>query len=305
RFREPHAVFSAVQRAVRQTLLAYQPTPGLQFASAPPSEFDSAHSPTNHGATLVPSAQLALEVQRTHSLRPPSPWADGASATDGAQVLVQPQREGVPSAARSDSEREPLPMLRVLGQVARTYIIAEGPEGIFLIDQHAAHERVLYEQFMAERMDSTSQAQALLEPLTLELTPTQAARLDAAHELLRSVGFDIDPFGGTTYLLRAVPSMIADADPRRALVIMLDEMGIEADARGDASETLRAQRESLLIASVCKQAAIKAGRLMNLPEMQALVQQLERSESPRTCPHGRPTMIRLGLDVLARQFGRG
>ena len=196
-------------------------------------------------------------------------------------------------------------MLRVLGQVARTYVVAEGPEGIFLIDQHAAHERVLYEKFKRERMTQGLSAQALLEPLPLELSPHQARRLDEHMSLFLETGFAVEPFGGTTYLLRAVPSIMAEGDPRRALVIILDEMADEREwGHGKPIEPLHMQREARLVASVCKQAAIKAGRVLTMPEMQELIRQLEESESPRTCPHGRPTMIRLGLDQLAREFGR-
>lgn len=196
-------------------------------------------------------------------------------------------------------------MLRVLGQVARTYIVAEGPEGIFLIDQHAAHERVLYERFQRERAERGLSTQSLLEPLPLELSPRQAALLDEQLGLLSEVGFQIEPFGGTTYLLRAVPSIMTEGDPRQSLSIILDEMVGERDPlHSGPGDPLHGQREAMLIASVCKQAAIKAGRVMNLPEMQELIQQLEHSESPRTCPHGRPTVIRLGLDQLAREFRR-
>jgi DNA mismatch repair protein MutL len=229
-----------------------------------------------------------------------------------------PTRPELPGTQGSESARpevasageERLPMLRVLGQVARTYIIAEGPEGIFLIDQHAAHERVLYEKLRRTRLPAdgalAQHAQALLEPLTVELSPQQAARLEEQAELLQSVGFQIEPFGGSAYLLRAVPVIMSEGDPRQSLVTILDEMADEREwQRPGSAQPLNAQREAMLIASVCKQGAIKAGRLMSLPEMQELIHQLEQSESPRTCPHGRPTVIRLALDQLARQFGRG
>ncbi|MBI1802546.1 MAG: hypothetical protein HYR71_13045, partial [Chloroflexi bacterium] len=162
---------------------------------------------------------------------------------------------------------------------------------------------------------------SLLEPLAVDLTPRQAARLADRMAVFTEVGFQIEPFGGATYLLRAVPSIMAGSDPRQSFLTILDELAEEdegrrvehggvivADLTADGTEStadpLRQRREAMLIASVCKQAAIKAGRVLSLPEMQELIGQLEQSQSPRTCPHGRPTMVKLGLDQLAREFGR-
>lgn len=320
RFREPHLAFSALQRAVRETLLAQQHAPNIQVDSVawgvergmlagPPEDQLPMHM------RLVPRKGDAPDLSQVEGWRVTSDENPDNSLNSIVSNLQSQVSALPPPIASLRPPAEPtsqqtnqqthsaLPLLRVLGQVARTYIIAEGPEGIFLIDQHAAHERVLYEKFMAQRMQSGdgANAQPLLEPLTVELSPQQAARLRDALELFRKTGFDVEPFGGTTVLLRAVPTIMGEGDPRRALSIILDELAGEDDGHGDP---LRAQREAMLIASVCKQSAIKAGRLLALPEMQALIEQLEHSQSPRTCPHGRPTMIRLGFEQLAREFGR-
>ncbi len=321
KFREPHVVFSTVQRAVRRVLLTQTEVPSL--ASAP--DWSTAGE---RPADLRNIGQLGMEIQRTEVASPtsqvPGPTSDVQRSISGVQSppsnlqspisnlqspvsnLQSPTQPPDQATIRpSDHPTNSLPMLRVLGQVARTYIVAEGPEGIFLIDQHAAHERVLYERFQRERAERGLSTQSLLEPLPLELSPRQAALLDEQLGLLSEVGFQIEPFGGTTYLLRAVPSIMTEGDPRQSLSIILDEMVGERDPlHSGPGDPLHGQREAMLIASVCKQAAIKAGRVMNLPEMQELIQQLEHSESPRTCPHGRPTVIRLGLDQLAREFRR-
>jgi DNA mismatch repair protein MutL len=327
RFRETHRVFSAVQRTVRHALMAHPVAPPI----AEPGDWPS---PEERQANLRNLGQFGLDIQRAHvgggshtfqvpttEFQHPTPKfqnptisggggmgsAFAQSEPDASSARTDPNRYSAEGADQADAER--LPMLRVLGQVARTYIVAEGPEGIFLIDQHAAHERVLYEKLRRSRLESGDagyHAQGLLEPLAVELNPQQAARLDEQLDLLHAVGFQIEPFGGTAYLLRAVPVVMSEGDPRQALTTILDEMADEREwLRSDASQPLQAQREAMLIASVCKQGAIKAGRVMNLPEMQELIHQLEQSESPRTCPHGRPTVIRLALDQLARQFGRG
>jgi len=188
-------------------------------------------------------------------------------------------------------------MLRVLGQILSTYIIAEGPDGLYLIDQHSAHERVLYEQLMAERAGATLATQELLDPLTLPLTPAQYAALETHRAALESVGFRFEEFGTQTMLLRAVPAVMRVGDPREALVHILDELE-------QGEEPLEKSAEARLIASVCKSIAVKGGQVLSLEEMRELVRRLEQTRAPRTCPHGRPTMIQLNLKQLEREFGR-
>jgi DNA mismatch repair protein MutL len=190
-----------------------------------------------------------------------------------------------------------LPALRVLGQVGTTYIVAEGPEGMYLIDQHAAHERVLYEKFMSERERSSFVIQNLLEPQTVQV-PFESTGLLTEHlDVLASIGLTLEAFGGTTFLLRSVPAVVAREDPQS----VINDVVAELDA-GDAP--MEASEEARLILRVCKRAAIKAGQTLTMTEMQELIRQLETCTSPRTCPHGRPTMIHLSADQLAREFGR-
>ncbi len=188
-------------------------------------------------------------------------------------------------------------MLRVLGQILSTYIIAEGPDGLYLVDQHSAHERVLYEQLIAERANAKIGVQELLDPLTLQLTLAQAAALESKRSELASVGFNIEPFGAQTYLLRAVPAIMKKSDPRLALVQIIDEME-------QGEEPLEKSAEARLISSVCKSIAVKGGQVLSLEEMRELVRRLELTTAPRTCPHGRPTVIQLNVGQLEREFGR-
>jgi DNA mismatch repair protein MutL len=184
-----------------------------------------------------------------------------------------------------------------VGQVAQTYVIAEGPDGLYLVDQHAAHERVLYEQLQAARIAAAVAVQQLLHPVTLELSPGQAAVMEAEADTLSEIGFDIEPFGGFSYRVRAVPEMLKDADPATALADILAELA-------EGAVPLSRQSDERLMVTVCKRAAIKAGRILSTPEMQALIHDLERCHAPRTCPHGRPTMLHLSAAQLAREFGR-
>jgi DNA mismatch repair protein MutL len=190
-----------------------------------------------------------------------------------------------------------LPLLRVVGQVGQTYVVAEGPQGMYLIDQHAAHERVLYEQMMAQHAQRDVASQALLEPLVLDLDPLLAGVLGEHLAALNRLGFQFEPFGGSSFLLRAVASVLVVPDIQAALVDILELL-----RQGD--DPLADQAEERLIAAVCKRAAIKAGQTLSIEEMQELVRQLEQCESPRTCPHGRPTVLHFSVEQLEKEFGR-
>ncbi len=268
RFRDPGAVFSAVQRSVRAVLAAHAPIPTIAFGAAPAPRTWAPGYPS----VSPRDAQLAIDLQRPA----------GAQGTQAPVAVLSPDR---------------LPMLRVLGQIASTYIIAEGPDGLYLIDQHSAHERVLYEQLNAERVGAKVATQQLLDPQSLQLTPAQLGTFLANNAALESVGFRIEPFGNQTLLLRAVPAVMSQRDPRETVLAILDELE-QGELPLDKSADAR------LISSVCKSIAVKGGQVLSLEEMRELVRRLEQTTAPRTCPHGRPTVIQLNVAQLEREFGR-
>jgi DNA mismatch repair protein MutL len=189
-----------------------------------------------------------------------------------------------------------LPVLRVVGQVGSTYVITEGPEGMYLIDQHAAHERVLYERIVRARAESSPEIQPLLDPLTFEPTAAQASAAGDYAEHLAALGFTLEPFGERSYLLRAAPAALAGRDPVRVVAEFLD-----AVVSAEGAPVDRAERAAMTLAC---HAAVRAGKTLALEEMRELVRLLELCESPRTCPHGRPTMIHVSAAALEREFGR-
>lgn len=271
RFLDSSAVFTAVQKAVRRTLV------------------DQAAIPRMMGSPLP---WPAADVERRRRL---------------VEVGTQAKAAGVEAPSAFEfPEPAKLPPLRVVGQIAQTYIIAEGPEGLYLIDQHAAHERVLYEQLMAERAKMAVASQSLLEPLTIEL-PFQTGVVGGESggtprlEFLSQLGFDIEPFGGETYLVRAVPAMLATGDIGQAIAEIVD--GLTEGGAAEAGEEAVSTSEGALISLVCH-SAVRAGKTLSQEEMRDLIRQLEGTAMPRTCPHGRPTMIHLSAAQLAREFGR-
>ncbi len=185
-------------------------------------------------------------------------------------------------------------MLRVVGQIGNTYIVAEGPEGMYLIDQHAAHERVLFEQICAARQRRALDVQGLLEPTMVEVSPRQKEIILTHHQVLSEHGFQLEPFGERTYLVRAIPAVLAGKDLSRAFAEFLDLLGEEAAPD---------QRDQVAMTLACH-AAVKAGQSLALEEMRELVRRLEQAEVPHTCPHGRPTMIHMRTVLLEKEFRR-
>jgi len=287
KFREPGAVFTAVQRPVRATITEHAPAarPAQAFGGegerwaegrqtgGHAGDFDHA---ADFGelsrAEFQRWSQLGLEAQRTRPVEEASP-------------LALPD---LPAA---------LPPLRVVGQIRQMYVVTEGPDGLYLIDQHAAHERVLYEKLMAQKETGAIASQRLLTPLLLELTPAQAAVLEAEIKALTAIGFELEPFGGYSYRLLAAPEMLAAENLAEACLDILNEMV-------EGALPLARQTHEQTAVVVCKRASIKGGQTLSYKEMEELVRQLEQSQNPRTCPHGRPTMIHLSAYQLAREFGR-
>lgn len=188
-----------------------------------------------------------------------------------------------------------LPVLRVLGQLSNTFIIAEGPDGLYLIDQHAAHERILYDRISAQWAQKDIDVQGLLQPITIELSPREEVMLRASKEFLAELGFGIEPFGNRSYLIRTVPALMSKANVIEVVSGLLDDLR--------SKEGLIPWEEKIAESLACH-AAIRAGQQLSNEEMRELVKQLEQTRQPRVCPHGRPTMIHLSAHQLEKEFGR-
>ncbi|MBI4331812.1 MAG: DNA mismatch repair endonuclease MutL [Chloroflexi bacterium] len=264
RFRSEQAVFAAVQKVVKQTLIRQSPVPEIEVRM---------HDLAGQAETR----QILWEdLSRDAPARPPAP-----------PLTPVGQKPAAPLPA--------VPILRVLGQLSSAYIIAEGPEGLYLIDQHAAHERVLYEDLKLQRECQDVTVQGMLEPLSLELTGKQALVLKEKSPVLAGFGFNLEPFGETSYLVRGVPAVLKDRNIAGALMGVIDAL-----AEGQAE----AVWEEIIAVSLACHAAVKAGQTLGGEEMRELVRLLEKSKSPRTCPHGRPTMLHLSSGKLEKEFGR-
>jgi DNA mismatch repair protein MutL len=195
---------------------------------------------------------------------------------------------------------ETLRELRVLGQAGKTYVIAEGQAGVYLVDQHAAHERVLLEE-LREALAGRSEQQLLLEPLVLDVPPAAVALADQAARELAQLGFLIEPFGPKQVLVRAVPGLLVDRNPHRIVQDTLVTLATNTHGLVIEQHATWTERLSLILA--CK-SAVRAGDTLALPEMEALLRRLGEAAICRTCAHGRPTAILLSHAQLEREFGR-
>jgi DNA mismatch repair protein MutL len=267
RFRNPDRIFSFVQRAVRRSILAYTPVPQMPAQNL-------------WGNARLQSAGMD--------------WTIGHSSVDGGQGTGDSQPS--PPEHRQPSLSN-LPLLRLIGQIGAAYLIAEGPDGLYLIDQHAAHERVLFEKLMAQHDQKNIPSQALLAPVVVTLPPGQADLLSNQLSVLQHFGFQVESFGTNAFQVRSIPALFGQADPASALRALVDDF--EED-----EAPLQNEIETRIAARVCKRMAVKAGQVLSPDEQRALLTDLENCSSPRTCPHGRPTMIHLSVDMLERQFGR-
>jgi len=257
KFQNKRAIIGAVQKEVRGTLVRLAPVPRIEAVATTYS------APPGQG----------LELR--------SFWEkdDGPAG----QPLVAHQ-----------STMVPLPALRILGTLSASYIVAEGPDGLYLIDQHAAHERILYEKIRSQRAQQEMEAQRLLEPVPFEVNPGQDEILKSSYQELAKFGFSIEPFGDRTYLVRAVPALLHKKDWAGMVRELLDD-----SAGGNRGDWM----EKITVTLACH-SAVRAGQVLTDDEMRELVRQLEQASMPRTCPHGRPTVIHLSSHQLEREFGR-
>ena len=275
RFHNENRVFSLVQRAVRAALMAEAPVPVFDQPAGSQPSF------TTFGGSRPGAGRFSVTGSYGSSAGPAASQPQRASGAEAEEALTLLGRPAVP--------------LKVVGQLQQTYVVAEGPQGMYLVDQHAAHERVLFDRICQRQSGKDRASQPLLSPVSVELTPSHATTLQDNLEAITGYGFQIEHFGERSYLLRAVPSVLTSDDPGKALIDILDLATLEGLTR---------QKEDIMAASIACHAAIRAGRPMTDQEMRALLEQLEATPNPHTCPHGRPTMVHFSSYHVEREFGR-
>ncbi|MFP8878779.1 MAG: DNA mismatch repair endonuclease MutL [Myxococcota bacterium] len=297
RFSEPQAIHALVRHAVRESVSARR---WLHVDPVPPEAVsvtsDGWTGPVGHGA---PSS-----TQR--------PKGGTASVTDWVFADARtPARGGAPIEAESQLEwtasdgRIRFGDLPLLGQLMATYLVCETKSQLLLIDQHAAHERVLYERLRAEWLERGVESQGLLVPETLRLEPRPLAALIESGDAVDRLGFDWEDFGDGTIAVRAVPALLADRDPAQLVRNLAEELaaaGAAADALRPGSRSVEASDQ--VFASLACHSARRKGEVLDPREQRALIDALDAIPWAPSCPHGRPVSIPIELTEIERRFGR-
>jgi DNA mismatch repair protein MutL len=295
RFRRQAAVADAVRDAVRNALssAAYTPPPEprIDFMPPPPqpqSQSRIEYQPPSGDEIALAVAAMMEQKQTIVQTVPP---------VKSVESVVPP----VPSAEKFTHEPEPESLssnIRPLGQLDESFIIATDEQGLLLIDQHVAHERVLFDKYRALEAARQTDAQQLLVPETFDLTPAQAAVFDSLAPELENYGFELMRLSGRTVAIKATPADLPAGEARNMLSELLDT--VDAEKKDSARETLRDE----IAASLACHAAIKVNMPLAPEKMRWLIDRLLQTSSPTTCPHGRPVILRLTRRDILKGFHR-
>jgi DNA mismatch repair protein MutL len=320
RFRHSQCVHDFARDAIRQALSKARPIasfavparptapasggqPGFAAAVAPAPmappravlPLSDAYPGASEGFALT-EAPVQPETQRFAFEAPgavsPMGVGEQIEAHSGEAAKAPAQYMEAPASATCLGE------LRPLGQVNASFIVAVNSEGLWIIDQHVAHERVLFEQHLRSRREGALTGQRLLVPIVVDLTPRQRAILEQISEELSANGFDVTPMGPQSVAIQATPAGVPNSDAERLVAEILD--GIEREHQAISIDSLQSQ----IAASTACHAAIKVNMPLDQTKMEWLLGELSKTESPMSCPHGRPVILRYSLREIERAFKR-
>jgi len=258
----------------------------LWQSHVPPAETPATNPDTN---------TIARQPAPTSGVQQRMPLEDVPTVPQG-ELVWQETRDITPQLSPTQTQR--LPRLRVIGQLAQSYIVTEGENGMYLIDQHAAHERILLERMVASLQARKALSQLLLTPIALELSPVELEAIEEHKDQLEHIGFSLEFLDHHTIQVCAIPSVLSRQVSDRSLHELLVDLTAEENL--GHTETW----EERALANVACKAAIKAHYFLTASEMREMLEQLEQTKAPYSCCHGRPTMIQFGLSALEREFGR-
>lgn len=299
RFAESGRVYGAVRSAIRAALASHLPPTRIvaRPVAGRPARSDAAIDGMGDGHSYD------RETSR-HAALPLRDWvvSEGTVPAPGearAQVAWStetpaPEKPGIDAGQISGTEGA----IQPLAQYANTYILAADGRGLLIIDQHVAHERILYERVLEQLTARGVEAQHLLVPETLELDAGEAAVLEEQSGLLAELGFEVEPFGGSSWAIRTAPAVLEGRRLSATLRDLLESMG-----SGTGDEAMQKARQQAAATIACH-AAVRANHPLSREEMVSLVADLSACEAPTRCPHGRPVLLRVDHDELERRLGR-
>jgi DNA mismatch repair protein MutL len=320
RFRHPQFVHDFARDVIRMALGRARPVPSFTGAAAPPAQPLAAEAAAGAGVSgsmaapraIIPplsdgpgsgaeafgltAPPLAPEAQRFHFdsgvVMPAAAATEAFTAQAGHAAASATRAVEFPASAASLADLKPL------GQVNSSFIVAVNGEGLWLIDQHVAHERILFEQHVRARREGMVSGQRLLAPIMVDLAPRQCVILEQISEELSANGFDVTSMGQQSVAIQATPAGVASADAERLLAEILS--GIEREHQSISIDSVQAK----IAASTACHAAIKVNMPLDLPKMEWLLGELALTEAPMSCPHGRPVVLRYSLREIERAFKR-
>lgn len=276
RFQDTSVVFAAIQRTVRQGVLGYKQA----SRHAEYGQYQQEDKGWVHPYDRNRQVDMELALDDSDAL----PRVNDYDSNDPTSI---PSGLGQPQKPRT------LPLLRVIGQVGAAYIVAEGPAGMYLIDQHAAHTRVIYQELKDLREQHDTLPHRQLDSQTIDLSVHDAQLLEKYLDHFQHVGFVLEPFGSNTYMIRGIPTVLATGDPATHVWRILEQL----------SKTPKNIAQTLMIA-IAERASIKAGQILASDDMRSLIQKLERCPDPQSSPTGDSTFIHMSAQELQREFLR-
>lgn len=315
RFRRGGEIFEVVYSALRERLkdqTEVATTGALSQVAEPAASRASPFVPENGGERAEP-----------HIVAHPAPVSsETAEGTEGGAAFPEPRLRLVADSIAARAMQVPLSLgfvrvdsddsnggpggrltpqyssLRIIGQIFAGFILLESDDGLILVDQHAAHERVTFERLRAELRNGGIRVQPMLAPMPFELNPARAPQTIAALPELRAMGFEVEPFGATTILLKGAPAVFGAGDGGRLLSDMIDSMGENGfRLRGEGA------MEQWLKTLACH-GSLRMGRVLEMREITSLLEQLDGTEFKTNCPHGRPVHVEFRRTQLERMFRR-
>ncbi len=315
RFLRERRVHAAISRAVRRAILddaempywGDDPVGTRLIASAPVVDTPDVDAPDADAPEADAMNRVPTEYEDAPALPQDNPWITVTEEESGSRppVLSRLWQSHVHGSRQDENGtngvnvvKTRLPLLRVIGQLSQSYIVTEGPDGMYLVDQHAAHERILLERMVAALQARSTLSQLLLTPIKLDLAPAELEAIEEHLEQLRHIGFALELLEGGLLEVSAVPHVLLKQMNARSLRELLATL--TAPEHMGHSETW----EEHALANVACKAAIKANYFLTVSEMREMIEQLAQTDAPFSCCHGRPTMVQFSLSALEREFGR-
>ena len=311
RFHDGNSVREAISRCVSRTLehAAKLPTghaPARSAALQPAATSEAATASARQEQFVLP---VAVSSAPLRDLAPPRPLPSAPAVSPPPTVLEKKAAASIPAAPPPAPvpEQEPAapaptpatpPDFRIIGVLQKLYVLMEGKEGLVMMDQHAAHERVNFEKFRRALETGGVPCQRLLLPVTLQTTPRDADLLRQNLAALNRLGIEIEPFGPNIFKVETLPAFLKTDDP----AAWLDQVIEELSSLSTKSSSLRLSEDA--IATTACRASVKSNDVLSIPELQGLLKDLFACEMPYCCPHGRPTLVQISTSELERKFGR-